>query len=112
MHPASTGHIVAFQPAFLHSATRSDVLASPCKVDGTSCWGSRPAVCLLSTQFHHLCQFLQHGIMSPSVATLGQSRFAARQDMLEASIDGVAKGVEQLVEVSGTSVSDLLGSGS
>lgn len=40
--------------------------------------------------------------MLPSVATLRQSLLAARQDVLEASIDGVAEGVEQLVEVSGT----------
>lgn len=48
----------------------------------------------VSKQFRHLWQLLQHCIMSSSVATLGQSRLAARQDVLEACIDGVAEGVK------------------
>lgn len=84
-----------------------DVLTSPCKQDGKSRWSERSAVSLPSAWFSHFCQLSQHKIVSPPVAALGQCRLAARQDMLGACIDGIAKGTgllgtEPLVEVLGT----------
>ena len=62
--------------------------------------GGRSAVCFPSRQL------FQHQVVLPCIATLRQCYFAAGQDVLEARIDGIAKGTgifgtEPLVEVSG-----------